>query len=1539
MCPKLKRSRFCKQGEQCPYAHSPEELRPMPNLGRTSLCRAFLQGRCQSNSRCKYAHGEKQLRVTEDYFKSKMCWEFQRSGHCSRGPACRHAHGETELRERRYRLTTREKLAQEQARVAARGEARLKTAALMLLKALGDPSRGRETPLVALPSPSVSSPRSQSETQWLSPVSLLSPCPCHLAACSSVSPSPSLIPSPSPSPPLLCAEMEGVEGLEETPKSESAAVASLSLSLSVSILPTKEMPPPQQQQQQQSPLRVSRCMEGLEEKGGEEKDRCPLGTAEKFEGPRASPDLQVSTSSSLRRSRRKRSWAGAAEGGGDSHLLLLGEDGHEREREVVGPARDHEGKGGKDFLPHTAVSLQPQPDRKEAAPVESFSVCLSSSAAGTKCAQVSEENVAVLMEEKEETTGWRKGEGCVTEKNSEKDEASRPAAPQGIAEAPIHSSLQRKQKEALGETQLRSDSFNSRDGRGECNRTPNLCAHTSRAPLLFQHELPSPPVCRETDSPENGKNPPSPPLPPSSPPLSSSSSVGPLLRLQNLYPDIAKALLSAAETTGVGSDVLASMLQQYLSHPPYVHPAFHLGACSHSLLSPGEDSLAPSPPFSCSFSFSPSASSSLPPQEIQSPLSTLGEPAFFPSHEMALNQNPLAPAGVSSAPDLSSAPAAERDGQTETAGFPSLGSPHPNLPPPPSSFPRAASVGLGGNAETPPVETASQGYQRRASWLRPGVVGFEQNFAAGRVHCSPSLFSSSGRNRAPTSEDVSRASALCSANHPLSGKRQTNAEAAVAPRLLSPALACFPTPSSHFVQMQEQARRGGKCCFPAPIVHPPPPPFSSSSSSSSSMMSTLAIRPRSRSATLTEGGAAQQLQTQREKLEDESAAVGGAYACAHLPLHTHPSASAAAVAVQGGVPLSVTQEEKREGGPLLHILCCHPPKASGERLGDPPGCDNNSSSRSTVELSADALGLPLQTLSLSEGGEGEGGAKGGAETNPVNLLGPESDVSGMAGEAETERVGMGLGLEVDGQTKKMSIGEWLSRLTQGQTTTATWGRGGETEAAAARSDSPFLSADAVEKEKETRTAQALLGGAQNSSMPPQAERERKSAQKNFHPNRCHSLSISTDGDLSSTCLGAPSASGVLGGVLSSRTGISCVGGLGGSPSVGLVDAPPPSSSSREASPLLGPHAAEERVTVSSAEPCDVSGRCRVGGSGSSAGPEGCRHAALKGNFPSVGTALSASPASCGEHHQQGEGEGCKREEANGGDGEGLPVALQASLLPSFIVGEGTGAESLLDPDPPVEESTGVVCGESGGESSEGAAVETWQLHVEAERIQGAQNRGEEHRPPPKPLNESSPHLRRGGPRVGKGNGKGAGGCSRSLGVGYSEKSGLQSQGFGLSVWTIPDTLANAFPGGRAGSSPLSACAASPGICGMGRHSTSRACGKQSGVQSQQQQQQQAKTEPFPVGAMPPSPPEFALSAAEEIWESIELPELKTAGEEEKGAQAGIRASVSPASSSPFLAVASPLISSPTRAQFYESQECLIRAESSSGGKREQGGGD
>lgn len=101
---RLKKTKMCyffERGkcasESCCYAHSMEELRVVPDLHKTKLCKAWAEeGRCDSVD-CAFAHGEAELRVTDGIYKTQICHFYER-GRCLKGDRCNHAHGPGDLR-------------------------------------------------------------------------------------------------------------------------------------------------------------------------------------------------------------------------------------------------------------------------------------------------------------------------------------------------------------------------------------------------------------------------------------------------------------------------------------------------------------------------------------------------------------------------------------------------------------------------------------------------------------------------------------------------------------------------------------------------------------------------------------------------------------------------------------------------------------------------------------------------------------------------------------------------------------------------------------------------------------------------------------------------------------------------------------------------------------------------------------------------------------------------------------------------------------------------------------------------------------------------------------------------------------------------------------------------------------------------------------------------------------------------------------------------------------------------------------------------
>ena len=134
----------CQYGENCVYAHSQSEIRPMQAAGfsagpgsfgmmagmgvgpgamaqksgyKSSLCKNFMEGgECSYGPKCNFAHGPMEIRsagsqpmmpagpqgVTpggmNPMFKTSMCHNMTNEGNCIRGMMCKFAHSTNELR-------------------------------------------------------------------------------------------------------------------------------------------------------------------------------------------------------------------------------------------------------------------------------------------------------------------------------------------------------------------------------------------------------------------------------------------------------------------------------------------------------------------------------------------------------------------------------------------------------------------------------------------------------------------------------------------------------------------------------------------------------------------------------------------------------------------------------------------------------------------------------------------------------------------------------------------------------------------------------------------------------------------------------------------------------------------------------------------------------------------------------------------------------------------------------------------------------------------------------------------------------------------------------------------------------------------------------------------------------------------------------------------------------------------------------------------------------------------------------------------------
>lgn len=89
----------CKNGEKCRYAHTREELKPLPNLTNTKLCKSLKTNTPCTDPNCKYAHEVEQLEPSTNLvsYKTSVCY-FWKKNKCLNQNKCRFAHGIKELR-------------------------------------------------------------------------------------------------------------------------------------------------------------------------------------------------------------------------------------------------------------------------------------------------------------------------------------------------------------------------------------------------------------------------------------------------------------------------------------------------------------------------------------------------------------------------------------------------------------------------------------------------------------------------------------------------------------------------------------------------------------------------------------------------------------------------------------------------------------------------------------------------------------------------------------------------------------------------------------------------------------------------------------------------------------------------------------------------------------------------------------------------------------------------------------------------------------------------------------------------------------------------------------------------------------------------------------------------------------------------------------------------------------------------------------------------------------------------------------------------
>mmetsp|Transcript_64182 Transcript_64182/g.115440 ORF Transcript_64182/g.115440 Transcript_64182/m.115440 type:complete len:635 (-) Transcript_64182:144-2048(-) len=88
---------MCMKGDECPFAHGKVELKTLPDLTCTKLCKTLIQTGSCDEADCNYAHSKEELRATSTFHKTKLC-RFSQIGHCALGNKCNFAHSRNEIR-------------------------------------------------------------------------------------------------------------------------------------------------------------------------------------------------------------------------------------------------------------------------------------------------------------------------------------------------------------------------------------------------------------------------------------------------------------------------------------------------------------------------------------------------------------------------------------------------------------------------------------------------------------------------------------------------------------------------------------------------------------------------------------------------------------------------------------------------------------------------------------------------------------------------------------------------------------------------------------------------------------------------------------------------------------------------------------------------------------------------------------------------------------------------------------------------------------------------------------------------------------------------------------------------------------------------------------------------------------------------------------------------------------------------------------------------------------------------------------------------
>ncbi|GAW82835.1 hypothetical protein, conserved [Plasmodium gonderi] len=99
LCPFQKNKNYCLNESNCHYAHSIDELKPMPDLRNTKLCDYVKKKMPCRNINCKFAHDIDTLKPSVHLatYKSTIC-SFWGKGKCFNGSKCRFAHGTEDIK-------------------------------------------------------------------------------------------------------------------------------------------------------------------------------------------------------------------------------------------------------------------------------------------------------------------------------------------------------------------------------------------------------------------------------------------------------------------------------------------------------------------------------------------------------------------------------------------------------------------------------------------------------------------------------------------------------------------------------------------------------------------------------------------------------------------------------------------------------------------------------------------------------------------------------------------------------------------------------------------------------------------------------------------------------------------------------------------------------------------------------------------------------------------------------------------------------------------------------------------------------------------------------------------------------------------------------------------------------------------------------------------------------------------------------------------------------------------------------------------------